>query len=67
MTYEIVDLDGGDVLQTFASQDAADAAAAGLLDEHPNLQDDIVILAIDEQGRCVGEFQPASASPGIPA
>jgi hypothetical protein len=65
VTYEIVDLDGGDVLETFASSDAAEAAAAGLLDEDPGLQDDIVIVAIDEQGRRVDEFLPAS--PGIPA
>ena len=67
MTYEIVDLDGGDVLAAYAKSEDALRAAREMAQIHPELVPDLAVLTIDELGLrvgapiLVGDFAPADA------
>lgn len=65
MTYEIVDLDGGDVLGTFAEVASAVHRARVLIEESPEIAHDVAIVAINRKGERVGEpFMIAAALAG---
>ena len=55
MTYEIVDLDGGDVLGHYAAHDSAIHRARVLAEESPEIAHDIAVVAIDDTGCRVGD------------
>ena len=55
MTFEIVDLDGGDVLGTFAEVASAVHRARVLVEESPEIAHDIAVVAINSKGDRVGE------------
>jgi hypothetical protein len=46
-TFEVVDLDGGDVLGTYTTHREARADADALLAAHPDLEGDIVVMTFD--------------------
>jgi hypothetical protein len=54
MTYEIVDMDGGDVLGVYDAMDAASHRLRILVEQHPDLIGDVALVAIDERGERVG-------------
>lgn len=55
MYYEIVDLDGGDVLGAYVERDKAVEYAAALLEQSPELESDIAVMAFETDGRRIGE------------
>jgi cupin superfamily acireductone dioxygenase involved in methionine salvage len=50
MTYEVVDIETGDVLSVFPSFEAAQEAACSYVDEHPHLADEIAVATVDSTG-----------------
>lgn len=50
MTWEVLDLEHGDVLAAYGSFDAAKADLVAFVDEHPERCDELAIASIDESG-----------------
>jgi hypothetical protein len=62
MTYEVLDVEHGDVLASYDSLEVAKERVVGFVEEHPERYDDVAIAAIDEEtGEAVGELIMASA------
>jgi len=60
MTYAILYVENGDVVADFDTQDEARTALHEYISEHPSVRDRVGLLAFDEHGAPVGEFQSAS-------
>lgn len=55
MTWEILDIERGDVLAEYDSQDAAETRLRAFLEEHPERMDELAIAIFDDEGEPVGE------------
>jgi hypothetical protein len=63
-----LDLDGGDVLATYAEPDPAVHRARVLVEESPEIAQDIAVVAINSKGERVGEpFIVAPSGADAPA
>lgn len=60
MTYAILYIENGDIVADFNSQDEARAALHEFVSENPSVGDRVGILAFDQHGNPVGDFQSAS-------
>jgi hypothetical protein len=62
MTYEVLDVEHGDVLAAYDSLEMAKERVAGFVEAHPERGDDLAIAAIDEDtGEAVGELIMAAS------
>jgi hypothetical protein len=59
MTYAILYIENGDLVADFDTEDDARAALHEFVTENPSVGDRIGLLAFDDAGQPVGEFQSA--------
>ena len=55
MTYEIVDLDSGDVLAVYPTMEQARERAQAYIEEHEDIAEDIAIIEIGANGERIGD------------
>lgn len=58
MVFELVDLDGGDVLGVYNERAAAIEDARTLIEQSPELADDVAVMTFDDDGRRVDDPEP---------
>lgn len=59
MSYEVIELEYGDVLASYASLDEARRGLAEFLDENPAREQELGLATVDDEGKAVS-VQPAS-------
>jgi hypothetical protein len=62
VTYEVVDLDTANVLAHYGTREEALRSVERHLSEHPEMADELVLVAVDDDGHAIGEPLPAGAS-----
>lgn len=75
MTYSILSLSSGNILESYASADRVYEAAARIVASEPEAETSLAVVAFDERGSLIetvdgdelherlGEFKPANATP----
>ncbi len=64
MTFRLVYVDNGDVVGAHDSYEAAHAALAEFLQQHPHLDDEICIQQMDDTGHPAGDAEVGIAVAG---
>jgi hypothetical protein len=59
MTWEILDIESGDVIAAYDSFEVAKQKLCTYVDANPEMSDDVAIATIDDQGCAVGAFLTA--------
>jgi hypothetical protein len=54
MTYEVVDIESGDVLAAYDSEDVAVARLVDYVHEHPEAADAPAVATVDDTGHAIG-------------
>jgi hypothetical protein len=53
MTYEVLDIESGDVLAAYDSEDVAVARLVDYVHEHPVAADELAIATVDDTGHAI--------------
>jgi hypothetical protein len=53
MTYEVLDIESGDVLAAYASEEIAVARLVDYVHEHPEAADDLAVATVDDTGHAI--------------
>lgn len=64
MTYAVLYIENGDIVASYATLEEARTRLADFVADHSGAEDEMGILAYDETGHAVGEFEPASGLVG---
>jgi hypothetical protein len=71
MTWSVIDIENGDVLATYESRLLACEKVASYATKHPAMADEIGIVAYDDTGHAVSDFESArdvlGSTGGVPA